>query len=850
MEFRKVLALRGPNIWANFTVLEAWVDLGQLKDSPSDELPGFNDRLMAWLPTMVEHRCSVGERGGFFERLRRGTYQAHILEHVTLELQTLAGSEVGYGRARETAEEGVYKVAVEYEEEEFARACLDTGRELCLAAVYDRPFDVAAAIEKLRKVYRRVRPEPGLAAVLQAARDRKIPIERRDGASLIQLGYGARQRRLWAGVTDRTSALAESIAQDGDLTRTLLQSVGIPVPQGRLANTADEAWKAAQELGVPVHLALCNGRRHASDKALSTRDQVMAAYQATAHDRASVWVERCAHGAEHSVLVVGGKVVSALRHEPDRAEATGSSNGAEPAPHTNGEGRNGRGQVGHAGCKFQPVTARVHAEVADCAAEAVQVVGLDIAEVRVIARDVGLPLEDQGGVVAGVNPHPDLGSHVHPGSDQRHPVGEAVVASLFAPSETGRIPIVAVTGVNGKTTITRLIGHILTQAGRRVGMTCTEGIYVNGRRIEAGDCSGPQSARTVLRNPDVDAAVLETARGGILREGLGFDLCDVAVVSNIGEGDHLGLCDIDTLEKLARVKRVPVEAVTPEGAAVLNAADALVAGMAEQCPGSVIFFGIDPADSVIHAHREAGGRAAFVRDGRIVLARGEHETVLAALADVPVTHGGVIRFQVENVLAAAAACWSLDVPAAVIRAGLASFHAGLDGSPGRFNVLEIHGATVIVDYGHNPSALASLIEAIEPFPQRQRSAVYSTAGDRRDEDIIRQGRMLGDAFDRVILYEDHYVRGRKAGEITALFRQGVREGRRVQEIQEIQGALKAVETALRGARPGELLLVQADEIDETVTFMRNYLAALESAGQGDRNRAATAMPAATVTCPS
>jgi cyanophycin synthetase len=835
MEFRKVLALRGPNIWANFTVLEAWVDLGKLKDSPSDELPGFNDRLMAWLPTMIEHRCSVGERGGFFQRLRRGTWLGHILEHVTLELQTLAGCEVGFGRARETSEEGVYKVAIEYVEEEFARACLETGRELCLAAVYDRPFDVAAEVEKLKALYRRVRPEPGLAAVLQAARGRGIPVERRSGEQLIQLGHGARQRRLWAGITDRTSALAESIAQDSELTRGLLQQVGIPVPEGRLARSPDEAWKVAEELGVPVHLALCNGRRHATGKALSTRDQVMAAYHAAAHDRTSVWVERFAHGGEYTLLVVGGKVVAALRHELERTETHG--NGAESAA-------NGHGV--HAS-RTQDVTARVHAEVADRAAEAAQVVGLDIAEVRVLARDIGQPLEEQGGVVTAVNPHPDLGAYVQSGAGPRHPVGEAVIASLFPPGETGRIPIVAVTGVNGKTTITRLIGHILTQAGRRVGMTCTEGIYANGRRIEAGDCSGPQSARTILRNPYVDAAVLETARGGILREGLAFDLCDVAVVSNIGEGDHLGVADINNLEKLAKVKRVPVEAVAPQGTAVLNAADPLVAGMAEKCPGSVIFFAIDPRNPVIVAHREAGGRAAFVRDGRVILARAEHDSALTALSDVPMTHGGRIRFQVENVLASAAAAWALGVPTEVIRAALASFHPGLDGSPGRFNVLEIHGATVVVDYGHNPSALASLIEAIEPFPHQQRLAVYSTAGDRRDEDIIRQGRMLGDAFDRVILYEDHYVRGRKPGEIIGLFRRGVQEGRRVRDVREIQGALKAVEAALEAARPGELLLIQADEIDETVTFMKKYLAAL---GTAARDQATTAGTAATATCPS
>src|SRR5262249_42886174 len=342
----------------------------------------------------------------------------------------------------------------------------------------------------------------------------------------------------------------------------------------------------------------------------------------------------------------------------------------------------------------------------------------------------------------------------------------------------------------------RLVAHLLRQTGRKVGMTCTEGVYLNDRRIETGDCSGPQSAKKILMNPSVDAAVLETARGGILRAGLAFDPCDVAIVTNIGEGDHLGLNDIETLDKLARVKRVPVEAVSKTGSAVLNAADQHVAEMAKYCPGHVVYFALDPENAIIAGHRAAGGRAVSVRNGNIVPLDGIQDAVLISLDHVPLTHGGRVAFQVENTLAAVAAAWSLGVPREAIRAGLETFAADLDHSPGRFNLLEVNGAAVVVDYGHNVSSLVAMLDALKNFPHRHRLAVYTAAGDRRDVDMIRQGELLGQAFDRVILYEDHYVRGREPGEIMRRFREGVSRGRRTRYVEEIFGAVKAIDAAL------------------------------------------------------
>jgi cyanophycin synthetase len=864
VEFRKVLALRGPNIWANFPVLEAWVDLGELNDASSELIPGFNDRLKSWLPTMIEHRCSVGERGGFFQRLERGTYPAHILEHITLELQTLAGTPVGYGKARATSEEGVYKVAIRYHEEELGRAALATARELFLAAVYDRPFDVAAEVEKLRDLKHQVCLGPSTNSIVQAAKARGIPSRRLNSGSLVQLGYGARQRRILAAETDRTGAIAEAIAQDKELTRALLRAVGVPVPRGRPVDNEDDAWSAAQEIGTPVVVKPQygnQGRGVATN--LTTRDQIIAAYQAAREEGDSIIVERYAPGADWRVLVVGGKVVAASRREPAQVIGDGKSTIRDLVAEVNRDPRRSDGHStslsfihldqialgvlasqGYTPDSVPPtdavvlirrnanlstggtatdVTDRVHPEVAARAVEAARVVGLDIAGVDVVAIDIGRPLEEQGGVIVEVNASPGLRMHLEPSSGAPRPVGEAIVGSLFPEGEQGRIPIVAVTGTNGKTTTTRFIAHMLKRTGLKVGMTSTDGIYIADRRIDGDDCSGPQSARDVLANPLVEAAVFETARGGILRAGLGYDRCDVAVVTNIAEGDHLGLSDIETPEQMAIVKRVIVEAVAPSGYCVLKADDPLVADMAGYCKGQAIFFCQDENHPVIVAHRQQGKRVVFVRDRVIMLAEGDYEIPLAPLSRVPLTHQGRISFQVENALAAAGAAWGLGHKPEMIIAALETFGADMDTVPGRFNLLEVDGATVILDYGHNPSALVAMIETMQQFPHAQRIVVYSAAGDRRDADMIRQGQLLGDAFDRVILYEDHYMRGRNAGEIMALFRQGTELGARVRETIEVRGALKAVEAALANVRPGELLLIQADKIGETVDFVRQYL---------------------------
>ena len=864
MEIRKVLALRGPNIWANFPVIEAWVDLGPWKDSPSDSIPGLNERLMNWLPSMVEHQCSLGERGGFFERLRQGTYLAHILEHVVLELETLAGVEVAFGRASETSEDGVYKVVFKYREETLARECLTAARELCMAAVLDQPFDVQATIERLRETAERNLLGPSTNAIVQAAAGRNIPHLRLNRHSMVQLGYGAKQRKIRASETCSTSAIAESIAQDKELTRQLLQAAGVPTAQGYPVDSVEEAWETATYIGVPVVVKPQDGNQGRGVATnLTTQEQVTAAYQAALQESDSIIVEKFAPGNDYRILVVNGKVAAASRREPAQVMGDGQHTIQELVDRENGDPRRGEHHAnvlskihidkvalnvltdqGYTPQSVPPpgqtvlirrnanlstggmaidVTELVHPEVAARAIDAARVVGLDIAGIDIIATDISLPLEPQGGIIVEVNAAPGLRMHLAPSVGEPQDVGGAIVDMMFPSAGDGRIPIAAISGTNGKTTVTRFLAHVFQGTGSFVGMTCTDGIFLNGRRIDSDDCSGPISAGYVLKNPNVEMAVFETARGGILRAGLGFDQCDVAIVTNIGDGDHLGLNDINTSEDLAKVKRTIVDVVSPTGTAVLNANDPLVVNMASYCPGNVLFFALNPAHPVIAAHRAAGGRAVFVRNKTIILAAGSDEDEVITLDRIPMTFDGRISFEVENALAVLGAAWAMGVPRDVMVRQAECFATDMAKVPGRFNILEIHGATVVVDYGHNVDALRAMIGAFDTFPHERRTAMYTVAGDRRDSDIIQVGELLGDGFDHVIIYEAHTIRGRRPGEIAQLVRKGLTSGGRVRVVDEIDDTIAAMEFALNNVKPGELLLLQADAIDETMDFVRNYL---------------------------
>jgi cyanophycin synthetase len=878
MEILSVKVLRGPNQWASFPCLEAWVDLGRLEDFPSHTLPGFNERIMAWLPTMIEHRCSIGERGGFFERLRTGTWMGHVLEHVTLELQTLAGTPVGYGRAREAKTRGVYKVVIEYKEERFAIECLHAAHRLIMAAIEDAPYDVTGEVKRLRQVLLDVQLGPSTRSIVEAAIGRGIPTQRLTSGSLVRLGQGARQRRICAAETDRTGAVAETIAQDKELTRTLLAESGIPVPEGRPVDDAADAWAVAQDIGAPVVVKPRYGNQGRGVSVnLVTRDEVERAWILANEIDSSVVVERFVSGGDYRILVVGGRMVAAARRHPPTVLGDGVSTVRELMDRINEDPRRcgdhatslspmmidevavavlrEQGLTDHSvpeagrsvllrrnanlstGGSAEDVTDLVHPDVAARAIEAAKVVGLDVAGIDLVTDDVTRSLESQRGVIIEVNAAPGLRMHLEPTVGTPRNVGAAIVDSLFGPGDDGRIPTAAVTGTNGKTTVVRLISHLASTGGATVGMTCTEGVWVGGRQIDAGDCSGPKSARRVLANPAVTTAVFEAARGGILREGCGFDCCDVAVVTNIAEGDHLGIGEIDTPEQIAWVKGAIVAAVRPSGAAVLNAADPLVVAMKKWCKGQVVYFDANPANPVVVEHLAQGGLAATVRDGWIVLCDGPRETRLAHLDRVPLVHRGLVDFQVENVLASAAAAWRLGVPLELVRLGLESFSSGSGGSPGRFNLLDLDGASIVVDYGHNVPSLERICGTLARFPHARRTAVYSAAGDRRDEDLVAQGRLLAASFERVVIYEDAYIRGRQPGEITRLITGGIHEATPAGKTVRVEAGgdwATSAAAVLDAVGKGDLVLLQADTIEQTIAWLSaRYGSRLREAGLDD-----------------
>ncbi len=854
MEVSRIRALRGPNLWSRHTAIEAIVSCAEAERS-MDGMPGFEDRLRARFPDIGALR-PIGYDGELSV--------AHALAFAALGLQAQAGCPVTFTRAAQTVETGVFQVVVEYTEEAVGRLAFELAQTLCRAAEADEPFDLADALARLRELDEDVRLGPSTGAIVQAAQARGIPVRRLTEGSLVQFGWGSKQRRIQAAETDATSAIAESIAQDKDLTKMLLEAAGVPVPVGRPASDAEEGWTVACEIGLPVVVKPQDGNQGKGVTVnILSREHFMAAFAAAKEISGDVLVERFIPGHDHRLLVVGKQLVAAARREPPHVIGDGVHSVRELVDMVNADPRRGEGHAttltkirfddialarlsaqGMDADSVPPVGARVvlrnnanlstggtatdvtddvHPELAARAVEAAQMIGLDICGVDVVCETVLKPLEEQGGGVVEVNAAPGLRMHLNPSFGKGRAVGEAIVSAMFADGGDGRIPVVAVAGTNGKTTTVRLIAHFLTRNGQRVGMTNSDGVYIEGKRIDTGDCSGPKSARNVLMHPDVDAAVLETARGGVLREGLAFDRCNVAVVTNIGMGDHLGLSYISTVEDLAVVKRVIVQNVAPNGSAVLNAADPMVVKMAEACPGTVIFFAADRHHPVMATHRAQGKRVVYVDGGAIVAAEGSEEQRFP-LARIPLTRDGAIGFQVENAMAATAAAWALGLDWDIIRAGLATFVNDAATAPGRFNIFAYRGATLIADYGHNPDAILALARAIESMPAKRRLVVISGAGDRRDEDIRQQTEILGDAFDEVVLYQDACQRGRADGEVVALLRQGLAGAKRAKEVTEIQGEFLAIDAALARLEAGDLCLILIDQVDEALAHIAKRVA--------------------------
>jgi cyanophycin synthetase len=860
MEIRRVAALRGPNVWANSPVLEAWLALSPAENQPSHTFAGFCDRLIAWLPSLHEHRCSVGEPGGFVSRLRDGTYLGHILEHVTLEFETLAGTPIGFGRTRETSESGVYKVVVKYKNEEVARAALATAHALLEAALAGADFDVDGRVRALRDLADRVCLGPSTLAIVMAAEERGIPHVRLNSGSLVQLGYGKAQRRIWTAETDSTSAVAEAIAQDKELTRRLLRECGLPVAEGRAVSSPEDAWDAAREIGTPVVVKPRDGNHgRGVCIGLADRSSVMEAYGLAAEQGSSVVIERLVPGDPYRVLVVNDRVVAATRGEPEqvvgdgvqtieqlvaelnrnpaRSEDEASLLGpveldgvALQALRTQGFDRSSVPPPGkviaihHYGDYTTDATDWVHPTTAAACVVAAQTVGLDLAGIDVVASNIEQPLEGQRGAILEVNASPGLLMHLKPLHGQPRPVGEAIISGLFPDGRSSRIPVIAVTGTNGKSTVVDLLAGVLEHAGTTVGVASSDGLYVARRVLSRDDCANGTAARRLLTNPFVETVVVEVSAQSVLDEGLGFDRCQVAVVTNLGSGDHLGLKYVDTLETMKRVKRAPVDVVLPTGAAVLNADDPNVLALGEHCRGETILFGRSTTNPMLRKHCESGNRAVYVDGEAVVLVAQSSQRAALPLGALGFGTLGRESFELYNVLATAAAAWALGVEEAAILNGLRRF--GTSCLSRRVHAFEHQGRRVLLTLCRNASALRALVSALDTCRGLgHRTVVYAARPDWRTEDALEQGRILGTAFDQVILQIPEPQSAETLSGLTFELEAGVRSTTR-STLRRQAVACQNVELTLGQLTRSELIVLQM----QTNAQLQAVAAQLENVG--------------------
>ena len=865
--------LRGPNYWSYEPTIRLLVDLGSLEHWPSNTLPAFNGALVDLLPGLRDHGCSLHRPGGFIERLFDGTWMGHVAEHVALELQREAGGSTTRGKTRRAGTPGTYNVVYGYSEEQVGLAAGRLAVRLLNHLVQANPtFDYVAELESMVLLADRAAFGPSTQSILDEAARRDIPYIRLNDQSFVQLGQGKYQQRIRATMTSRTSALGVDIAGDKKLTTSLLASAGLPVPRSDMVRSADEAVAAATRIGYPVVTKPLDGNHgRGVGLELRTEDDVRRGFERALRQTRSgiVVVESFIQGNDYRVLVIDGHMVAVAQRVPAHVTGDGEHTVRQLVEIQNRDPRRGighekvltrikideaaqelvlkqgfsldqtppkdavvklaaTGNMSTGGISIDRTWEADHDNV-EIAEEAARVVGLDVAGIDFLTPDISQPVRETGGAIVEVNAAPGFRMHTHPTEGEPQYVAKAVIDMLFPQGTPARIPIIAVTGSNGKTTTARIIAHIVKGLGHKVGMTTTDGIYIDGRLVRQADASGPRSARMVLQNPRVDFAVFEVARGGILREGLGYSANDVAVVLNV-TGDHLGLKEVNSLRQLAAIKRVVVEAVPRNGTAVLNADDELVAEMRTHCSGSVILFSMRDDNELVERWVRRGRKALVIvkepgGGEMMVLREGRRSTQIAWVHLVPATFEGLARANVQNALAAAAAAHAAGAHLHDIRHGLRTFHPSFHEAPGRLNMFELHGVKVIVDYAHNPAGLQMAGDFVERLTapgvngpgQGRRIAVIATPGDRRDEDMRELGRVAARVFDTLIVREDANPRGRQRGEIARRVMEGIKgaEDSRVQRAEIIIDETPAIDAALTRARPGDVVLLCVDKPADT-----------------------------------
>lgn len=862
MKILEIKALHGASYYSLRPVIVMTVDLQEHDEVFTSQLPGFTDALLGYLPTLRDHKCSKGVPGGFVERMREGTLLTHVIEHVAIELQCIAYMDVGFGKTRSTGTPGVYDVIYSYWVDNAGVVAGEEAVRLVQAILAGEPYDVESTIKRLLGILDDNRLGPSTAALVDEAERRRITVLRLDDYRLIQLGEGRFQKLVKATITSGTAFIGVETAGDKALTNKMLHDAGIPVPRSTKCSQLWAATEDAAWLGYPVVVKPLDGHHGKGVTIGVTNDQEMeAAFQKAKEYSNQIVIEEMIHGVDFRLLVVAGKFVAAVRRDPAHVVGDGIHSLAELIEMENKNPRRGIGhekemtrlvvsktthrlmaQAGYTmdtvipegevfkleltanlstGGSAEDVTDDVHPTNRFLAERVAKIIGLDVAGIDILSTRIDVPIMETGGAVIEVNAAPGLRAHLSPAFGKARNVAAPILDMLFPPGSQSDIPIMSITGTNGKTTTVRLAAHIMKTAGYTVGMTCTDGIYIAGRLMVKGDMSGPYSAGVVLRDPTIDCAVLETARGGLLRDGLGYKNADVGMVLNVG-ADHLGLGHIKTVEDLAYLKSIVAEVVRPGGYSVLNADDPHCRQMAKRCYERIAYFAMDAENETVSRHIERGGIAAAYQNGYVTIVADGVVHPVAKAADIPVTFGGTADFNIQNVLAASLGTFCLGVNVETIRQGLLSFFPSFSQMPGRMNLIPRDDFWVMIDYAHNPAAYRGLADYLRRSSFRRKLFVLNAVGDRRDEDIIEIGEVLGAVADEALLYEDpRYRRGRAPGEITDLLSKGLADGGLSAERIHTHGSEEdAVVAALGMARAGDVVLVMTAHGDTALSVLR------------------------------
>ena len=861
MRIIDITAMRGPNHWSvkRHKLIVMRLDIEELEQRPTNTIPGFLERLRELLPSLYSHRCSEGKPGGFFSRVERGTWMGHVVEHIALEIQTLAGMDTGFGRTRSTSQTGLYNVVFSYIEEPVGIYAAKAAVRIAEALIAGTPYDLETDIQRMREIREESRLGPSTASIVNEAAARGIPWIRLNKHSLVQLGHGVHQKRIRATITSRTSNIAVEIACDKEETKDLLESYEIPVPKGRVVRTEEGLLEALDAVGFPCVIKPIGGNHgRGATIGIKTTEEAIAALHKARQVSRSVVVERFITGLDHRPLVIDHRFVAAAKRTPACVTGDGVHTIHQLVEEVNKDPRRGYGHekvltrididdhtinllarhgmtpesvpaAGEVvylkatanlstGGTADDVTEQVHTANVFLAERISRIMDLDICGIDIMTHDISQPLRETGGAVLEVNAAPGFRMHLEPTGGLGRNVAEPVVDMLFPPGTPSRIPIIAITGTNGKTTTTRLTAHIMRSVGHKVGMTCSDGVYIQNRLLMTGDCTGPKSAQFVLKDPLVDMAVLETARGGMLRSGLGFEYCDVGVVTNVA-ADHLGLKDINTLEDLAHVKSTVPRSVRQDGYAILNADDELVMAMRKQCHCKIALFSLDENNRVFRQHCKLGGLGAVYENGFITICKGEWKLRVEKAVNVPLTYGGKAVFNIQNILPAVLAAYTQGVKIEELRQALMTFVPSPAQTPGRLNLFQFRHFQVVVDYAHNPHGFEALGRFVAKVPDTPKIGVIAGVGDRRDEDTINLGRLSAQMFDEIIIRQDRNLRGKSADEIIDLLVKGIAQIDPQKKITVIKKEEEAIRFAIANAPKGSFVVLCSDVVPDALDLV-------------------------------